>query len=306
MLKLKNLYKIMGFLQNNATLKILSMDTRALIGGSTLFLTIILALSATFIIPYDPYEADLSKTLLPPMFAGGTLDHPLGTDPLGRDILKQLIHGARISLSVSGLAVAISLVIGVLLGSVAGYYGGVIDDILMRIVDIWLSFPTVLLAIALMAAIGPGFWNLVIAMIVTSWAPFVRVVRGEFLSLATKPFVLAAKAAGAGDLYIIIKEMLPNVFSSLAVLVTFQLARNVVYEASLSFLGIGINPPNPSWGLMLATGRQHILNAWWLATFPGLAITIVVLGVNLLGDALGDILNPTLRIKQLEKGIYGG
>lgn len=277
-------------------LRYLAEDKAAVIGAAVFILFAFTALTADFISPHDPYKSDLLKSLRPPFWIdGGDTEHLLGCDGIGRDILSRIIFGARVSFTAGVISVGGAILFGVVLGSVAGYYGGKIDTLLMRIVDIWLSFPTILLAIALMAAIGPGFWNVVLVMVATSWVPFCRVIRGEFLSLRTRPFVMAAQATGAGDSYIISREILPNTFPSLIVLATFQLARNIIYEASLSFLGIGVSPPTPSWGSMLGFGRQHILYAWWVSTFPGLAITLVVLSINLLGDGLRDALDPRLR-----------
>ncbi len=279
------------------TVSYMKRDPGAIVGGSIFLIFVISALFAGFVAPYDPYEADLANSLQPPVGFGGSWEHPLGTDAIGRDLLSRLIYGARISLSVAAVSVTLAVLVGVSLGALSGYFGGVIDEVLMRIVDFWLSFPAVLMAISLMVVLGPGYWNVVAAMTLTSWVPFARVVRGEFLTLRERPFVLAAKAIGVGNAHIIFREALPNTFPSLIVLSTFQLARNIIYEASLSFIGIGVKPPNPSWGLMLGTGRQHILDAWWIAMFPGLAITLVVLGINLLGDSLRDALDPTIKKK---------
>lgn len=277
-------------------LRYLAKDKFAVIGAVIFISFIFTALTADFIFPYDPYESDLSKSLKPPFWInGGDMGNLLGTDIVGRDLLTMIIHGARTSLAAGAISVGCAIFIGVVLGSIAGYYGGKIDSILMRIVDMWLSFPAILLAIAVMAAIGPGFWNVVLVMSATSWVPFCRVIRGEFLSLRTRPFVIAAQAIGANSFHIIFREILPNTFPSLIVLSTFQLARNIIYEASLSFLGIGVPPPTPSWGSMLGLGRAHILDAWWVCTFPGLAITLLVLSINFLGDGLRDALDPKVR-----------
>ena len=227
--------------------------------------------------------------------AGGSGAHVLGTDNLGRDLLTRIIWGARVSAIVGTCVVAIGASIGVTAGLVAGYRRGWVDAVIARITDVQLAFPLVLLAVAIVAVVGPGLWTVVAAIGLTSWVQYVRVVRAETMSLREREFVAAAEAAGASSSRILARHLLPNVASVAIVLGTFEIARAVVLESSLSFLGLGVPPTTPSWGGMLADGRQYLDTAWWVALFPGLAIMIAVMGVNLLGDGLRDALDPSLR-----------
>jgi peptide/nickel transport system permease protein len=272
------------------------MKNAPLGGLAILFLLIIAALFAEFIAPHSPIDQDITQALKAPFFLeGGTLSHLLGTDELGRDILSRIIFGARISLVVGFIAVVISGFIGTSLGLISGYFGGRVDSIIMRLVDIQLSMPYILIALALIGALGPSLRNIIIVIGITSWVDYARIVRGEVLSVKENEFVDLARIAGCSTYRILLKHILPSVVNSLIVLGTLMLGRIIIFEAALSFLGLGVQPPTPSWGIMLADGRQYLTYAWWLATFPGFAIMLVVLGTNLVGDWLRDMLDPKQR-----------
>lgn len=260
------------------------------IGAGVLALLVAAALLAPLLAPHDPTSQDLEQDLIAHSRA-----HPLGTDKLGRDILSRTIHGARISLLVGFATVAISLTIGLAVGSLAGYFGGWIDQALMRLVDILLAFPGVLLAIAFTAVLGPGLDHVVLALCLIGWTGYARLVRGEILALRERDFIQAARALGGQPLRVILCHLLPNLLPPLLVQATFGLAAAIVAEGSLSFLGLGVEPPTPSWGAMLNDGRQFLLVAPHLTTYPGLAIMITVLALNLLGDALQERLNARHR-----------
>ncbi len=251
------------------------------------------ALLAPFLAPYDPTAQDLAARLTPP----GAPGHLLGTDRLGRDILSRLLFGARLSLLVSTTSVLIGLLLGLPLGLVSGYLGGRLDDLLMRLGDIQLSLPFIVLVIAVMAALGPSLLNTVLVLGVTSWVVYARVVRGSVLSLKELEFAMAARALGASTPRILLRHLLPSALPPLIVVATLELARIIVAEAALSFLGLsGVPPEIPSWGQMLADGREVLFfGGWWVATFPGVAISLVVLGINLFGDALAEVLDPRSR-----------
>jgi peptide/nickel transport system permease protein len=267
------------------------------LGGLTiLFLLVIAALFSELIAPHSPADQDITHALTPPFFLeGGTWDHLLGTDELGRDILSRIIFGARISLAVGFIAVAISGFIGTCLGLISGYFGARVDSVIMRLVDIQLSMPYILIALALIGALGPSLRNIIIVIGITSWVDYARLVRGEVLTIKENEFVDLAKIAGCSTYRILLKHIFPGVVNSLIVLGTLMLGRIIIFEAALSFLGLGVQPPTPSWGIMLADGRQYLTYAWWLATFPGFAIMLVVLGTNLVGDWLRDMLDPRQR-----------
>jgi len=249
------------------------------------------AVFAERLAPYGANEQDITKRLKPPSLT----EHVLGTDEVGRDILSRMFYGARVSLLVGVIAVAVSCPIGVLIGLVAGYVGRRTDDALMRITDIQLAIPTILLAIAVVAVLGPGIRNVIITLTVTGWTLYARLVRGEALAVKTRDFVAAARAAGAGDVRIILRHVLPNVLTPVIVVAVFAVANMIILEATLSFLGLGVEPTVVTWGRMLNAGRLYLSTAWWLTAFPGLAIFVTVLAVNLLGDYLRDWLDPRLR-----------
>lgn len=268
----------------------------SMLGATVITLFIFAAVFADVIAPYDPIDQDITQALRPPILWEGTkAGHILGTDELGRDVLSRILYGARISLLVGFVAVILSGIIGALLGLVSGYFGALTDSIIMRIVDIQLSMPAILLALAIIGALGPSLANVIIVIAVTTWADYARVVRAQVLSIKENEFVDLAKVAGCSTLRILGKHILPGTINSLIVIGTLMLGRVIILESALSFLGLGVQPPTPSWGSMLADGRQYITYAWWLATFPGLAIMLVVLGTNLLGDWLRDWLDPKLR-----------
>ena len=255
------------------------------------------ALFAPWLVPFDPLEQDISQRLRAPGWqdASGRV-HLLGTDHLGRDILARIFHGSRVALVVGLAAVAISGVLGMTIGLVSGYFGGRIDDLFMRLADIQLAFPFILLAIAVIGVLGPSLRNIIVVIGVSSWVVYARVVRAEVLSLREREFVQAAIALGGRDGRILFRHVLPNVFSPWLVVATLDMARVIVVESALSFLGLGVQPPTPTWGGMLADGRVYLSTAWWLATFPGLAILLTVLGINLFGDGLRDTLDPRLKL----------
>ena len=252
---------------------------------------LVAALFAGWVAPYPASEQDITRRLQPP----GMGAHLLGTDEVGRDVLSRLIYGARVSLLVGVVAVALSCPLGVLVGVVAGYAGRRTDDVLMRLTEIQLAIPTILLAIAVVAVLGPGIRNVILTLSVTGWTLYARLTRGETLSVSGRDFVQAARATGAADLRIMARHVLPNVLSPVIVVAVFAVANMIVLEATLSFLGLGVEPDVVTWGRMLNGGRLYLSTAWWITAFPGLAIFLTVLAVNLLGDYLRDWLDPRLR-----------
>jgi peptide/nickel transport system permease protein len=274
----------------------LTRDRSALLGLVVIVVATAMAVLAPAFAPADPIKNSLVERLTPPMWAaGGTARHPLGTDTLGRDVASRLLYGARVSLIVGLSAVVIAGVLGVALGLVAGYYRGFTDDTLMRLGDVQLAFPVLVLAVAVLAVLGASLANVILVLGVTGWITYARIVRGETLSLRQREFVEAARALGASDHYLIWRHILPNVLAPVTVVATFSVARTIIAEASLSFLGLGIPPPAPSWGAMLDEGRNYITTGWWLALFPGLAILLLVLGINVVGDWLRDALDPRME-----------
>ena len=247
--------------------------------------------------PRDPLEQDIVERLTPPAFLpGGSRDHWLGTDHLGRDVLSRLMYGARVAVVVGVTTVALSGVVGLAIGLVAGYFGGLADNGFMRLLDIQLSMPFMLLALTIIGILGPSLRNIIIVLAVTGWVFYARVVRAEILSLRTRDFVAACRSLGGSDLRIILRHLLPNVLSTVIVIATLEVGRMMLLESALSFLGLGVRPPTPSWGTMLADGRVYLDTAWWLATFPGLAISVTVLALNTVGDWLRDYLDPELEL----------
>lgn len=269
----------------------------ALLGAFVVLVYLLVAVFAPFLVSHDPFTGELAKRLLPPSWMeGGQPEHFLGCDELGRDLLSRIIYGARVSLGVGILAVGVSMLIGIALGTTAGYFRGLFDEVISRFADLLLAFPFLIFALGVMVATGPGFWNLIMALSFKGWVEFFRLTRGETLAEKTKEYVEAAKASGQGDLAIIISEILPNIIHSVVVLGTLRMGYMIIMEASLSFLGLGVGTRVPAWGSMIANGRQFMLNAWWLSTLPGMALLILVLSINLLGEGLRDILDPRLKI----------
>jgi len=265
--------------------------------GAVLIVSLLLtAIFCPLLAPYDPYKQNIMNRLKPPVWIeGGTAKHLLGTDHLGRDLLSRLMFGSRISLTVGVSAVIMQVIIGVGLGLLAGYYGGKADSVISFMVNSMMGFPFILLAMSLVAVLGPSLQNIIIALGVTQWTVFTRVTRIETMKAREQEYVLAATSLAFTTKRILLRHILPNLIPSLVVLGTVEVARAIIRESLLSFLGLGIQPPTPSWGSMLAEGRDYMLMQWWLAAFPGAAIFMSALGVNLLGDALRDITDPHLR-----------
>jgi len=261
-----------------------------------IFLLVLPGIFAPQLAPHNPIKGSLSARLKPPAWvAGGSITYPLGTDKVGRDILSRIIYGARVSLAVSIVAIVVSGAIGVTLGLIAGYFGGKTDALIMRLVDISLGLPTILIALVFVAVVGPSFGTVIIVTSFLLWARYARQVRGETLSIRERDFISRARVAGASHLRIMFRYIFPNVINTLTVLATLQIGSIILLESTLSFLGAGIPRPTPTWGSMIADGRELIVVAWWIAFFPGLAIMLTVLSLNLLGDWLRDHLDPKLR-----------
>ncbi len=263
------------------------------VGSGIVLLAVASAVLAPWLSPHDPYLQTIGDRLMPPVWdAGGNWRHPLGTDPLGRDLLSRIIYGARVSISAGALAVVVAMTLGVLMGLLAGYYGGGADTVISNLVNIILAFPFLLLALAAIAVVGPSFTNMIVVLGVTGWPVYTRVVRAETLKFREREFVQAARALGLGSPRIIWGHVLPNLANTIIVMASLEVARMIILESFLSFLGLGIQPPTPSWGAMLGEGRVYMLTSWWLAAFPGAAIFVTTLGINLLGDGLRDVLDP--------------
>jgi peptide/nickel transport system permease protein len=269
----------------------------ALFGLLVVALVLLTSVAAPWLSAFDPVEQDIGERLKAPgtRDAAGRL-HPLGTDHLGRDLLARVIYGARPALLVGFAAVVISGILGMAAGLLGGYFGGWVDDVLMRLADIQLAFPFILLAIAVIGVLGPSLQTIIIVIGVSSWVVYARVVRAAVFSLREREFVQAAQALGGRDGRVLLRHILPNALTPWLVVATLDMARVIVIESALSFLGLGVQPPTPTWGGMLADGRVYISTAWWLATFPGLAILVSVLGINLFGDGLRDTLDPRLTV----------
>jgi peptide/nickel transport system permease protein len=279
-----------------AVLRSLSRDPGAAVGLALLVSIISLALFGPLLYPYDALEGDLSQRLMPPLWCSADAAcHPLGTDQQGRDVLSRILVGARISLLVGFSAVAIGGTIGTFLGLVCGYRGGRLDSIVMRLADAQLAIPFIMLAIAVIAVLGPRLQNLVLVLGVTGWVEFGRITRSAALSVRESEFVTSARSVGASGSRIMMRHILPNSIESSVIIASSQLASRVLAEASLSFLGLGVPPPLATWGNMLADGRDYLSTAWWLATWPGIALAVTIMSVNLVGDWVRDLLDPRLR-----------
>lgn len=276
--------------------KRLVQSKTGLIGLVLVSAVIVISLFAPLLAPHDPALTNAKLRLMPPAWeAGGTGEYLLGTDNLGRDVLSRMIYGSRVSLIVGVCSVVLSGAIGVVLGLVSGYYGRWLDRVIMRVVDAFLAIPTILFTLVTIFILKPGLWTLILVIGFTHWVTYARLIRSEVLSVKELAYVKAARAVGASDFRIIFAHILPNVSPSLIVISTLSVAHNILLEASLSFLGLGIQPPDVSWGGMLSDGRQYLATSWWVATFPGIAVTITVLGIIFLGDWLRDVLDPRLK-----------
>lgn len=276
-------------------LRFMTSNKMLVIGSALLLLPVVCALFAPWLAPNNPGTQDLLSRLKPPSWQGGMPEYPFGTDGLGRDILSRLIYGARVSLSVGFTVVLIGGTFGTFVGLVSGYFGGTFDAVVMRIVDVFLAFPFLVLALVVMALTGPGLMNVILVLGFTSWVPYARVARAKVLSLKEREFVEASQALAAGPWRVMLQHVLPNIVSSIIVIASARVASAIVAEATLSFLGLGVGAATPSWGASLADGRTYLLIAWWPATLPGLAIMVTVLAINLIGDGLRDKLDPRLK-----------
>ncbi len=278
------------------TLREVARRPSALLGG--IMITAILLTSVCFPLfyPVDPLEQDLLARFTPPVWQeGGSWVYPLGADNLGRDVLARLLYGSRVSLLVGFAAVLVAELAGIMLGLFSGYYGGKLDSLIMRVADIFMAYPFMLLTISVIAVLGTSIFNLILVLGLSDWVTYARTIRGSVLSLKEKEFVEASRAIGTPHRVIIFRHILPNVISPLLVLGTLRVANIIIWESGLSFLGMGVPPPMPTWGRMLAEGRLYITDAWWLVTLPGVAIMLTILSINLLGDGLRDALDPRLR-----------
>lgn len=268
-----------------------------LFGWVILSLFVLIAITAPWLGLHDPLKGALNARLKAPTWDGffSPGPYPLGTDQLGRDILSRIVYGSRATLAIAGMAVILGGIIGVSLGIIAGYYRGFVDSLLMRLVDIQLAIPLMLMALLIVAAFGPSMTNLVIVLALTSWIRYARIVRGQVLAVREREFIISTHAIGASTMRIMFRHILPNILTPALVVATLELARIIIMDAALSFLGLGLPPPSPSWGRMLADGRTYMTTAWWVVTFPGLAIVLTVLSVNLVGDWLRDYFDPRQR-----------
>ncbi len=267
----------------------------ALLGAVGLAGFVAMALAAPWLSPHDPTEAHLLDRLRPPALLGGDPEYPWGTDHLGRDMLSRLLHGSRVALAVGFAGVLLAATVGIALGLVSGYFGGTVDAVIMRLVDTLIAVPNVLLYLTVLGVFGPGFGVLVAVIGFVNWTTFARVVRAEVLSVRSREYVEAVRALGQGTPRVLLRHVLPNVVGPIIVVATLSVATVIILEASLSFLGLGVQPPTVTWGRMLADGRNYVATAWWLATFPGLFITGLCLSLILVGDWLRDAFDPRLR-----------
>jgi len=268
-----------------------------LLGGIVVLLYVLAALFADPLTMHHPARGSLLRRFDPPAWEGGSWDYPLGADDQGRDLWTRIVFGAQVSLAIGVLSVGISIIVGVALGVVSGYYRGWLDNLLSRFADLLLAFPFLIFAIGVMAFLGPGFVNLVMALAFKGWVEFYRLARGEVMAERSKEYVEAARVAGMRHSAIMAFEILPNIIHSIFVLGTLRLGYMIIMEASLSFLGLGVQPPTPAWGSMVSSGRDYLLTAWWVSTFPGFAILILVVAINVFGEGLRDILDPRLKVE---------
>ena len=264
-------------------------------GGIVTLILVLIALFGPLLAPHDPIAGKITDRLKPPVWLGGTHNFLLGTDQIGRDELSRLILGTRVSLEAGAAGTLVACIVGVLLGLLAGYFGGIVDWFISTAVNVMLTFPFVLLALAVIAVLGTSFRNLIIVLAITAWPIYTRVVRAQVLTLRDREFIQAARVIGAGNIRIMLRHALPNVVNSIIVIASLQVAQLIILESFLSFLGLGVQPPTPSWGSMLGESRTYMFDKWWLATFPGLAIFVTTLAINLFGDGLRDLLDPRSR-----------
>jgi len=272
------------------SLYVIRRSPLALVGLGIIAAFILLAIFGDFLAPYNPYTLNLESRLQPPSFI-----HLFGTDELGRDVFSRLLSGAKYSIEIGIIVLAVSIPLGSLLGAIAGYFGGIYDEVIMRTTDVFQAFPSLILAMAVSAALGPSLQNVMVALIVVWWPPYARLVRATALSIRDYAFVEAARSMGASKARIIFQHILPNSISPVIIRATLEMGAVIIWSAGLSFLGFGAQPPSPEWGRLITEGRLYIFQAWWITTFPGVAILLVVLGFNLFGDGLRDILDPKLR-----------
>jgi peptide/nickel transport system permease protein len=264
--------------------------------GLLLVVLVVVGIFAPWISPHDPLAQDLSKRLAPPLwYPEGSSDYLLGADHVGRDLLSRVIHGARVSLVVAAISLSSGLIVGTSLGLIAGYFGGIADEIITRVVDVWFALPFILIALVTVIIFGASFSLVMILLALVTWAPFVRFIRGDVLSLKERDYVALARVAGASDWRIMIRHLLPGTLNTMIVVATLRVGQLILTEATLSFIGAGIPSPRPAWGLMVAEARDYVSTAWWGAAFPGLAIFLVVMSMNFIGDWLRDRLDPRLR-----------
>jgi len=283
----KNESKIKEF---KYTLHLLAKSPLTLIGAFIIAIFILVAIFAPLLAPHDPYVQEIEKRLEPP-----SSGHLLGTDDMGRDIFSRIIHGSRISIMIGIIVILVGASLGIIIGSVSAYLGGAVDNILMRLADMFLSFPPLILAMAIAAALGPNLRNTIIAIALVRWPVYARLVRSQVLSIKNSQFIEAIRSMGGSDLRILFIHILPNCLAPIIVRTTMDLGTVILAAAGLSFIGFGAQPPIPEWGAMVSDGRQYVVSQWWVSTFPGLAILIVVVGFNIFGDGLRDVLDPRLR-----------
>lgn len=269
---------------------------KAVIGTAILILVVGSALLAPYVAPHDPLDQRILERLKPPVFAGGSSTHPLGTDAIGRDVLSRIIFGGRVSLAVGLSAVIIGGVLGLTLGLLSGYYGSTADMIIMRVADLQLAIPFLVLAIAVITVLQPGLFSIVLVLGLSSWVTYARVARGQVLSTRRRDFVEAARALGGSEARVLVRHVLPNIIAPVIVVATLEVGRMMLAEAALSFLGLGVQPPAPTWGGITSDGRDYLGTAWWISTLPGVAILLTVMAINFVGDWLRDVLDPTTAV----------
>jgi len=269
---------------------------KAIIGTTIMALIALAVVLAPRLAPYGPLDQHIVDRLKPPAFAGGSLQYVLGTDPVGRDVLSRIIFGSRVSIAVGLSAVLIGGSLGLTLGMISGYYGSTADMVIMRIADLQLAIPFLVLAIAIITVLKPGLLSIVLVLGLSSWVTYARVARGQVLSVRQRDFVEAARALGGSEARVLLRHMLPNVIAPVIVVATLEVGRMILAEAALSFLGLGIQPPAPTWGGITADGRDYLGTAWWISTLPGIAILLTVVAINFVGDWLRDVLDPTVTL----------